>query len=230
MEDLNQKLTTDDMLIRYFNAGVTNVLSEYFDVKCCDKGHYWFTTWDGHCRKAFNLFATKGYLYPILWGYNFDFIPTIQNNGKFIYHRTEKAVTLHVENHFRYHIDCDPKKLTLNEIYEIKKIYSLSSYIFDYMNINDVAAAYKYIEEITRRNIPFMLDFFERVRTVDDVIEEMDKQIEENNLSYYDLCYNKAFLLAYQKRMDEATASLKMIYENIPEDLMARLEKVYAME
>lgn len=230
MEDLNKKLTTDDMLIRYFNVGVTNVLSEYFDVKCCDKGHYWFTPWEGHCRKAFNLFAPKGYLYPILWGYNFDFIPTWQNSGKFIYHRTEKAVTLHVEDSFYYHIDYDPEKLTLNESHAIRKQYSLSSYIFGYMNINDVAAAYKYIEEITRRNIPFMLDFFERVKTIDDVIEELDRQIErKEELFYLGLYYKKAFLLAYQKRMDEAIASLKMRYENIPEDLMARLEKVYAM-
>ena len=231
MEDLNKKLTTDDMLIRYFNVGVTNVLSEYFDVKCCDKGHDWFTPWEGHCRKAFNLFAEKGASYPILWGYNFDFIPTRQNSGKYIYHRTEKAVALHFKDAFDYHTDYDPDKLTLHEAYAFKKQYTLSSYIFGYMNINNVAAAYKYIEEITRRNIPFMLDFFERVKTIDDVIEELDRQIErKEELFSLGLYYEKAFLLAYQKRMDEAIASLKMIYKNIHEDLMARLEKVYAMD
>ncbi len=228
MEDLNKELNTYDMLTKYFNVGVTNALSEYFDVKCCDKGHYWFTPWEGHCRKAFYLFAQKGALYPFFWGYNFDFIPTRQNSGKLIYHRTEKAVAIHFGDSIYSHTDYYSEKLTLNESSEIREKYILFSYIFDYMNINNVAAAYKYIEEVTRRNIPFMLDFFERVRTIDDVIAEMDKRIAADNRNHY--YYDKAFLLAYQKRMDEAIASLKMIYEDIPEDLMARLEKVYAME
>ncbi|MCH5349791.1 MAG: hypothetical protein J1E40_10750 [Oscillospiraceae bacterium] len=231
MEDLTQKLNPYDFLVKYFNVGVTNVLSEYFDVKCCDKGHDWFTPWEGHCRKAFHLFAQKGNIYPILWGYNFDFIPSRQSNGKLIYHRTEKAVTIHFgDQSFLHYTDYYYEKFPLEEHAEIRKKYILYAYFSEYdnMNITDVASAYKYIEGVTRNNIPFMLDFFERTKTIDDIISEMDKRIAAGDRHYY---YDKAFLLAYQKRMDEAIASFKMIYDDdIPEDLMARLEKVYAME
>ena len=238
MEDLNQKLKPYDFLVKYFNVGVTNVLSEYFDVKCCDKGYYWFTPWEGHCRKAFHLLAQKGTIYPIFWGYNFDFIPSRKDYGKFIYHRTEKAVAINFGDSVFRNIDYYSEKFTFKEKAEIRKKYFLHSYFTedDCMNINDVASAYKYIEEVIRNNIPFMLDFFNRVRTIDDMIAEMDKRIAAGNYphwyadNYNQHYYCKAFLLAYQKKMDEAIASLKMVYEDTPEDLMAKLEKVYAME
>lgn len=228
MDIENKKLTTDDMLIKYFNDGVTNVLSEHFDVKCCEKGHNWFTPWEGHQRKVFDLYAPKGYLYRICWGYNYDFIPTRKNDGKFIYHRTEKAVAVHISDSFYFHVDYDPDKMSHNETLSIRQKYCLSSYNFEDMNITDVASAYEYVQEITRRNIPFMLEFFDRIRTVDDAVAEIDRQLEYSGFPNGNLHYKKAFLLAYRQEMDKAINSLEKIYENgIPESLMARLEKAY---
>lgn len=226
----NHRLTVDDTLTKYFDVGVTNVLSEYFDVTCCGKGHYWFTPWENHCRKVFQLFPRKGYLYLILWGYNFDFIPTRQNSGRLVYHRTEKAVTVHIEDSFFNHISYEPDKLTPNESLAIREQYCLSSFIFEKMNISDVASAYRYIEENTRRNVPFMLDYFERVRTVDDMIADLNRQIDPKNMYHSrELYYQKAFLLAHQKRFDESIENLKTSCNgSVPEDLMKRLEKVYA--
>lgn len=229
MDIENKKLTINDMLVKYFNDGVTKALSEYFDVKCCEKGHDWLTPWEGHQRKAFDLYAPKGYLYIIRWGYNYDFIPTRKNGEKFIYHRTEKAVALHISDSFYFHVDYDPDKMSHSETLAIREKYCLSSYNFEYMNITDAASAYEYVQEITRRNIPFMLEFFDRIRTIDDAVAEIDRQLEylaggPNGR----LHYNKAFLLAYRQEMDKAINSLKNLYENgIPECLMARLEKTY---
>ena len=178
MDIENKKLATNDVIVKYFNDGVTKALSEYFDVKCCEKGHDWFTPWEGHQRKAFDLYALKGYMYIIRWGYNYDFIPTRKNGEKFIYHRTEKAVAVHIPDSFYLHVDYDPDKMSHNETLAIREKYCLSSYNLEYMNLTDVACAYEYIQEITRRNIPFMLEFFDRIRTIDDAVAEIDRRLE----------------------------------------------------
>ncbi|MDE7288445.1 MAG: hypothetical protein K2N71_02935, partial [Oscillospiraceae bacterium] len=177
---------------------------------------------------VFGLCAAKGYLYTIVWGYNYDFIPTRKNGGKFIYHRTEKAVAVHISDSFYFHVDYDSDKMSHNETLAIREKYCLSSYNFEYMNITDVASVYEYVQEITRRNIPFMLEFFDRIRTVDDAVAEMDRQLENPIFFKDNLHYKKAFLLAYRQEMDKAVNSLKKIYENgIPENITARLEKAY---
>ncbi|MBD5141525.1 MAG: hypothetical protein HDT25_08970 [Ruminococcus sp.] len=229
MDIENKKLATNDVIVKYFNDGVTKALSEYFDVKCCEKGHDWFTPWEGHQRKAFDLYALKGYMYIIRWGYNYDFIPTRKNGEKFIYHRTEKAVAVHIPDSFYLHVDYDPDKMSHNETLAIREKYCLSSYNLEYMNLTDVASAYEYIQEITRRNIPFMLEFFDRIRTIDDAVAEIDRRLEySSDFPNVGLYYKKAFLHAYRQEMDKAVNSLEKLYENgISESIMARLEKAY---
>ena len=231
MEFENKALTKDDTLVKYFNIGVTNALSKYFDVKCCEKGHEWFEPWNGHFRKSFSLFAPKGTRYPILWGYNADFIPSRQNSGKFIYFRTEKAGKVHVEDSFFNHVHYDPDKMTHMETYNIRGEYCLTMYN-DHLDLKDIEAAYKYAEEITLRNIPFMLKYYEQVKTVDDMINFLDNHIEPDNLFHsYNLYYEKAFLLAYKKQMDEAINTLRKIHPDyVDDEILKRLHKAYELE
>lgn len=227
----NKKLTPDDTLTKFFNAAVTSVLSEYFDVKCCKKGHDWYTPWEGHFRKSFSLYASKGYLYPILWGYNADFIPTRQNSGRYIYHRTENAVAIHICDSFYDHVPYSTETMDCSQTYQIRQEYCLSKYIFDDMGITDVGSAYRYISDITRRNVPFMLEFFERVRTVDDMITYIDSQMKHDDLFSWNLNFYKAFLLAYKRQMNEAIRTLEILYPHeIPEDLFKKLQSVCELE
>ena len=231
MDNANRGQIDVDTITRFFNKNVTNVLTQYFNVKCCEKGHEWFEPWEGHFRKAFSLYASKGYYYHILWGYNADFIPRQHNSGRFIYHRTEKAVTVHIEDSFYDHVYYDSDIMDNHKISQFKNKYCLSSLNFDYMNLTSDDIINNYVEDVTRRNIPFILDFFERVKTVDEMINYLDMKMRHEDMFYsHDLYYNKAFLLAYKKQMGQAVQTLEIIYsEGIPDELMKRLQKAYEL-
>ncbi|MCM1023560.1 MAG: hypothetical protein NC395_05830 [Prevotella sp.] len=233
METENKKLKPNDMLTPYFRDGVTKILSEHFDVKCCEKGYCWFTPWEGHQRKAFCLHSGGGIRYTLNWGYNYDFIPERKNSGKFVYHRTEKAVAVNVADNFFNHVDYDPKRMSHNETFKIREKYCLSLYNFEYFNIKDVNSAYEYVQEKTRLNIPFMLDFFGRVRTVDDAVEYLDREIAKFDTLFgtINMRYTKAFLHAYLKQPGKAEEALGKIYENgVPNDIAERIKKVCETE
>ena len=74
-----------------------------------------------------------------------------------------------------------------------------------------------------------MLEFFDRIRTIDDAVAEIDRRLEySSDFPNVGLYYKKAFLHAYRQEMDKAVNSLEKLYENgISESLMARLEKAY---
>ena len=94
--------------------------------------------------------------YPMWWGYNADFIPTRQNSGRYVYHRTEKAVTVHIKDSFYNHVHYDSDTMDIHETHAIREKYCLPSLNIGYMNIKNAGDAYRYFEDITRRNIPFI--------------------------------------------------------------------------
>ena len=121
------------------------------------------------------------------------------------------------------------------EAMQIRQKYCLDFYN-DTPNVKNVAEAYKYAEEITLRNIPFMLEYYKQVKNVDDMIAFLDSKIELNKkysssyYSYYEY-YEKSFLLAYKKQMDEAIDTMKKIHPDIVDDaVLKRLQKAYDLE
>lgn len=80
---------------------------------------------------------------------------------------------------------------------------------------NNLNAALDYIDVVVKRNIPFMIEWFSRVQTTDDVIAELDRQLGKyNDYRDYSRYWTKAFLLARQKRLDEAVETLENYYVN----------------
>ncbi len=224
-------------IIPYMNDAITEVLTEYFDVKCCEKGHWWFTEWDNHCRKVFNVYALKSSYWPMYWGYNFDFIPWEKNlfkcSGKLGYFRTEKAVHIDFGGSPFPYIDYmdfySPGTRPDRDHVAIRKKYFVPTYGLD------AEWAKEHIGEVVKRNVPFMQDWFGRIKTIDDIIAQETKSINECNteISFpYGSYWVRGFLYAKQHRMDEAIADIQRIYERygadkqIPQNVLKKLYEV----
>lgn len=198
-----------DFIIKYFDDAVSKALSDTFLLKKSEKGHWWYGDWENHCRMVITLFAAKGTHYYINWGYNFDFIPHLNRQGKFIWSRTEKSFAEHISDNFFSHIQYDSKTMLETETLHILDQYTLPIYA------NNLNAALDYIDVVVKRNIPFMLEWFSRVQTTDDVIAELDRQLGKyNDYRDYSRYWTKAFLLARQKRLEEAVETLENYYVN----------------
>ncbi|MBO8462802.1 MAG: hypothetical protein IAC13_02590 [Firmicutes bacterium] len=77
-----------------------------------------------------------------------------------------------------------------------------------------------------------MLDWYQRVQTIEDVIGELDKQIAiSSQYGHWNEYYTKAFLLAKIKCMDEALETMGQIYRNeIPPKIMEKLYQTSQLE
>lgn len=215
----------DTVYIRkYYGEILSKVLSEMVDMKYCEKGNWWYGEWENHRRKVVKIFSHKGMLYPIGWGYNYDFIPDVGNGDKITYHRTEKSFAMHVSDYCIHHIDYDSDTMTRNETFWIREQYMLSIFA-NRLYLNE---ALEYTEHICRKNMPFMQEWFERVQTDDDVLAELDRQIARPAMwGHWGEYYVKAFLLAKQKRLAEAEEMLSLRYDGHPnEKILAKLRTV----
>ncbi len=180
--------------------------------------------------------------WPIYWGYNFDFIPWEKNlfkcSGKLGYFRTEKAV----------HIDFGGSPfpyIGLADFYTSDRRNWDSDRFREYLAARDkyfvpiygadAEWAREHIGEVVRRNIPFMQDWFGRIKTIDDIIAQETKSINECNteISFpYSSYWVRGFLYAKQHRMDEAIADIQRIYERygadkqIPQNVLKKLYEV----
>ena len=99
----------------------------------------------------------------------------------------------------------------------------------------DAEWAKEHIGEVVRRNVPFMQDWFGRIKTIDDIIAQETKSINECNteISFpYCAYWVRGFLYAKQHRMDEAIADIQRIYERygadkqIPQNVLKKLYEV----
>lgn len=218
-------------ITKYFKDTVSKVLKENFDLKYYDKGRWWYSDWNCHKRMVITLFASKGITYPMIWGYNYDFIPRLNNQNKFIWHRTQKSFHLDIEDAYYNYVPVIPKRKRTEEHFfnpeqNAKYQYELPIWT------NDLEFALKYIEDVVKRNIPFMLDWYQRVQTIEDVIGELDKQIAiSSQYGHWNEYYTKAFLLAKIKCMDEALETMGQIYRNeIPPKIMEKLYQTSQLE
>lgn len=210
----------------YFGEVVSIALADDFDLKYFEKGRWWYSEWNNHCRKVINLFAAKGTMYPIVWGYNYDFIPRLNNQDKFVYHRTEKSFATDIEDTFYSHVHYDPNTMSRMETLQIRAKYCLPS------DTNNLEIAREYVYDVVKRNIPFMKEWFSRVQTIEDVVEELDRQIAQSiAFEHRYSLYTKAFLLAKLHRMDEAIETMQLRYGGkTPEKVLKKLYQVNEME
>ena len=237
-------MDTEMRLIPDLDNIICNVLKEHFDVKCFDKGHYWFTPWENHCRKVFNLYPLKGSLYPLYWGYNFDFIPW-ENcflgvnpkpwniPGRLIYHRTEKSVKIDCGGspfpYIGYNFG-SPSKHSPEEHLAFRKKYFVKAYGIDSPeNIEQVKA-------VVRRNIPFMLDWFDRIKTPEDMITKFTKDINESENEHcfpFSSYWIRGFLKAKQHDLNGAMYDIAYVYKRFdpPADIPEKvIKKIYEID
>lgn len=242
----------DYKMIPGLDSIICDVLNEEFDVKCRDTGHIWFGPWEGgplegHCRKVFELYALKGTMYPIYWGYNFDFmpqdscfsgydLPNPRRAGKLVYHRTDKSAKIDSGASVFPYIGYDfynPSKHSFDEHRNFRDKYFIK--VFGY----DTPENRKKIAAVVRRHFPFMLDWFDKMKTIDDFIDECTKSIIESET---EICFPlgsywvRGFLLARQHNIDAALSDIGRIYERmfkpsieIPERVRKKLYEVSEM-
>ncbi len=231
-------------LVPNLDGIICDVLREDFDVKCCEKGHYWFTNWEDHCRKVIHLYPLKSPSYPLYWGYNYDFIPW-ENcflgvnykprnvTGKLVYHRTEKSVMIDFTGYpFPYmgYNFWSPSLHTPQEHLAFRDKYFVDVYG------NDSPENIEKIKAVVRRNIPFMLDWFERTKTLDDIIAALTEDIIESENEYcfpYASYWVRGFLKARQHDIEGALSDMAYVYKRfdppaeIPEKI---IKKIYIID
>lgn len=221
----------DENLVKYYDDIAEEILTRYFTVKKCPGKHIWYGEWENHRRIVIKL--RQFYSYEVVFGYNYDFIPILNRQDKFIYHRTEKSVDLDVKDFYMNHIHYDSDNLTHLESFHIRRKYELPVYGCR----EELDFAKKYIGDCVRTNIPFMQDFFARYESDGDVISFLDYIIHNGNyFERYRYIWTKAFLYARFHEMERAMETMDYYYKelykerDIPQKVIEKLENVNAMD
>lgn len=186
--------------IPYIVETVTEMLYGVYDMKYCDKGKWWYGEWEGHRRKVVHLFAQKGGARILCWGWNYGYIPHVSRTDKVTYARTEKAFSLDIDDNYWFHVDCDPDKMSNEEIYNLHRQYDLPS------ETSNADVAREYIYDICNENVAFIKEYFDKTRTDEDTLSELERQKKEKPwlFLYSNEAYVRAFILAKHGRKDEA--------------------------
>lgn len=211
-------------LVKYYDEIVEKILKEYFELKKCPNKHIWYGEWENHRRIVIQLY--QFYSHEIRFGYNYDFIPRLTNQNKFVYHRTDKSVDLDVMDLYLNHISYDCEKLNEMETLNIRRNYTLP----EFGTIEELDFAKTYIENVVRNNIEFVKCFYKNISTDEDIINFLTHTIEKGNrFEKYWYIWTKAFLYAKLQDMDKAIITMGEYYENIPENVIQKLEAVKKM-
>lgn len=219
-------------LHKYFEEVVGKALEGEFDFKYFDRGRWWYSEWEGHQRKVMTVHPWYG-LYEIRWGYNYDFIPSWNQQETFNWHRTEKAFCLHVKDSWRGHVEDQTKSISGWGKNDILYMNPRRCPMYRYelpANTTNLNFALEFMEDVVKKNIPFMKEWFGRVKALEDALPELDRQIEtegKNSTWYWDAYYVKAFLYAKMQEMDAAIAMMqkRFPYGEIPRKVMDKLYK-----
>ena len=140
-------------LVSYYDDIVEKILKENFELKKCTNKHIWYGEWENNRRMVIKLHYF--YSHEIRFGYNYDYIPRLTNQDKFVYHRTERSVDLDVMDYYINHISYNPDNLTEIESAEIRRHYYLQQYGY----LEELDSAKEYIENVVRNNIFFYKRF-----------------------------------------------------------------------
>ena len=181
-----------------YDTEITPMFREIFNMKTLDN-KTWFTDYENHVRKAIHFRALKGISYEIDFGYNFDFIQ-VSKNEKLQYNRTEKSVILHIRDvPYPYASD------TNVELWDCG--YQIEGYF------KDKNQGIRHIRTVLNNVIPIIYDYFLRIKTYDQMINEIDRRINLDDPMYYmmypDQKYIKIWLMAKNGEKDKAFQLLK---------------------
>lgn len=211
-------------LVQYYDEIVEKVLKENFELKKCQNKHIWYGEWENNRRMVVHLY--QFYSHEIRFGYNYDFIPILNNQDKFVYHRTDKAVDLDVMDLYLNHIAYGSEALNEMETFNIRRNYELP----EYGTIEELDFAKTYIENVVRNNIEFMKCFYKNISSDEDTIRFLTHTIKAGNkFDKYRYIWTKAFLYAKLQDMDKAIITMREYMENIPENVIKKLESVNKM-
>ena len=181
-----------------YDTEITPMFREIFGMKTLDN-KIWFTDYENHVRKAIYFRALKGLSYEIDFGYNFDFIQIIKSE-KLQYNRTEKSVILHIRDvPYPYADDMD------------KELWDCGYQIEGYFK--DKNHGIRHVRTVLNNVIPIIYNYFLRIKTYDEMINEIDRRINLDNPMYYmmnpDQRYIKIWLMAKNGEKDRAFQLLK---------------------
>ena len=148
-----------ESLVKYYDDIAGAVLAEYFDVNKCPNKHIWYGEWIDHRRIVIELHLF--YSYEVRFGYNYDFIPILNKQNKFVYHRTDKSVALDVMDLYFNHISYKPEHMTLLESFNVRRKYELPKF----GGVQELEFTKRYMEDVIRTNITFMKEFYENYKS-----------------------------------------------------------------
>jgi hypothetical protein len=152
--------------------------------------------------------------------------------GKLVYHRTEKAINIDfIKSPFAYigYNFYSPSSHSHEEHYAFRSKYFVQAYG------NDSAENIEQIKAVVRRNIPFMLDWFDKMRTTEDIIEELTKHINEKESDYcfaYSSYWVRGFLRARCHDIEGALSDIAYVYKRfdppaeIPEKVIKKINDI----
>ncbi len=231
-------MDTELRLTPNLDSIIYEVLNEKFNVKSCEKGYFWFTPWDNHCRKVFNLYPLKGTSYPLYWGYNFDFIPwencflginpkPWNTSGKLVYHRTEKSVKI---DYIGYPFPYIGYNFWSPSIHSYEEHRTFRDKYFVYAYGSDSPENIEKIKDVVRRNIPFMLEWFEKMKSIEDIVAELTKDINESENEHcfpYSSYWVRGFLKARLHDLKGALHDISYVYKmfNPPVEIPEKVKK-----
>ena len=217
-----------ESLVKYYDDIAGGVLMEHFELKKCPNKHIWYGEWINHRRIVIELHMF--YSYEVRFGYNYDFIPILNRQKKFVYHRTDKSVALDVMDLYLNHISYRPDNMTHLESFNVRRKYELPQFC----GVQELDFAKRYIEDVITTNITFMKEFYEKYKTDEEILAFLDHTIQKGNMfQKYRYIWTKAFLYAKLQDIDKAIMTMRDYYDHMngetPEIVIEKLKTVKEM-
>lgn len=215
-KEYKEKFFCDDEYIKreFYEEDISRRLSEEFGMKYSEKAKKWYSEWKDSQRFVVKLERLKGDNVFLQWGYNYDFIPGMNNQDKLIWYRTDKAIKLHTKDSWYYHIN---KSGYFDFGHSKQDFYNpRTCKTYQYMiptTTSDMEFALQYINGVVEKNIPLMREYVDNIKTIDDAIEFINEQIAVSScivIPY--MCHVRAFLYAKNKDIEKAILSIKEGY------------------
>ncbi len=214
----------------YYSDYITQRLAEEFGMSYNEKTKRWCSGWNNHQRFVLELYYPKGTHVILQWGYNYDFIPDINNKDKLVWHRTESSVKIHLTDAWYNHIDYTGDKewgFSEREFYNPQKCPTFRYEIPIYTS--DMDFALKYIKTVIEKNILFMKEWLDRVKTIDDAIEVLNQRVLGDDIFHIPrMHYVSSFLYAKNRNILDAMSALKQYYgeREIPQIIIDKLNLI----
>ena len=235
-KEYKDKFLTDKYYIKReaYEEYITKRLTEEFDMTYNGKAKRWYSKWDNNQRFVVEIFRPKGTHLILCWGYNYNFIPQINNRDKLVWHRTDNAIIIHLNDSWHNHVVHTRKRewgYDSEEYYNPELCQSFQYQIPTYTT--NKRFALKYIKNVIDKNIVFMREWLDEVKTIEDAIELIEKRfLTQHSIYVHNTCYVGAFLLAKNKRISEAMEMMQKAYGSyeVPQVLVKALNKTAEME